>query len=298
MTDLRAIDVDEGLLPTQEDVDFYRANGYYVSKRLFSEEEIDAALQAADEFYDGQYDFPEPAGKRWFGWTAADGDILRKNDHASLRKRGLMHLTHSARIGAVAARLAGSPAIRLWHDQLLYKPVDAPGKKANVGWHTDYGYWKTCSSPNMLTAWVPFHDCDEEMGTLAVIPGSHLWPDNTLNLDFFNPDLDELERRFDTGGHAVVKVPLKLKKGQMSFHHCLTIHGSGPNRSAKPRRSIAIHLQDDANRWREYRWESGELATHENDVLVRQVDGHPDYTDPKICPQLWPVRRGNVERAG
>lgn len=276
------------LLPTDADVEFYRTNGYYVSKNLFSEAEIDAALKAADEFYAREYDFPAPANKKWFGWTPADGDVLRKNDHASFRKEGLKHLTHSFIIGAVAARLAESPSIRLWHDQLLYKPVDSPDRKANVGWHTDYGYWKTCTSPNMLTAWVPFHDCGEAEGTLSVIPGSHLWPDNTSNLDFFSSDLEGLEKRFVTGGNRVVKIPLELKKGQMSFHHCLTIHGSGPNRSNKPRRSIAIHLQDDKNRWREYRYESGELASHENDVLVRQVDGHPDYTDPIICPQLWP----------
>ena len=55
---------------------------------------------------------------------------------------------------------------------LLYKPVEPPnGKPANVGWHTDRGYWKTCTSANMLTAWIPFHDCDERMGTITMIEG-------------------------------------------------------------------------------------------------------------------------------
>lgn len=276
------------LLPSDEDVQFYRENGYYISKAIFSDEQIEGALAASERFYRGEYDYPAPAGKNGVGWTAEKGDVLRKNDHASFRMEGLKRLTHSEVLGAVAAKLAGTPAIRLWHDQLLYKPVDSPGKKANVGWHTDYGYWKTCTSANMLTAWVPFHDCDEEMGTLTVLQGSHLWPDNTDNLDFFNPELDELEKRFRTGGQAVVKVPLNLKKGQVSFHNCMTVHGSGPNLSDQPRRSIAIHLQDDANRWQEYRWPDGCLAQHDNDSLVRKVNGHPDYRDPVICPQLWP----------
>ena len=139
----------------------------------------------------------------------------------------------------------------------------------------------------MLTAWIPFHDCSDEMGTITMIDGSQHWPDNTQTLDFFSSDLEGLEKKFVTGGQEVVQVPMNLKKGQVSFHHCLVIHGSGPNRSPNPRRSIAVHLQDEANRWQEYHFPDGRLADHDNDRLVRQVDGHPDYTDPQICPILY-----------
>jgi ectoine hydroxylase-related dioxygenase (phytanoyl-CoA dioxygenase family) len=103
----------------------------------------------------------------------------------------------------------------------------------------------------MVTAWIPFHDCTAEMGTITMIDGSLHWPDNTEKLNFFSSDLEGLEREFDSGGRSVVKVPVDLEKGQVSFHHCLTIHGSGPNRGTAPRRSIAVHLQDEANRWQE-----------------------------------------------
>ena len=140
----------------------------------------------------------------------------------------------------------------------------------------------------MLTAWIPFHDCGDEMGTITMIDGSQHWPDNTQTLDFFSSDLEGLEKKFVTGGQEVVRMPMNLKKGQVSFHHCLVIHGNGPNRSPNPRRSIAVHLQDEANRWQEYHFSDGRLADHDNDRLVRQADGHPDYTDPQICPILYP----------
>lgn len=35
----------------------------------------------------------------------------------------------------------------------------------------------------------------------------------------------------------------------MSFHHCKTIHGSGPNTAGEPRRAITIHLQPGDNRY-------------------------------------------------
>ena len=44
--------------------------------------------------------------------------------------------------------------------------------------------------------------------------------------------------------HAVPRVagPL-LAPGGASFHHCRTLHGSGPNQSARVRRAFAIEWQ-------------------------------------------------------
>jgi ectoine hydroxylase-related dioxygenase (phytanoyl-CoA dioxygenase family) len=52
---------------------------------------------------------------------------------------------------------------------------------------------------------------------------------------------------------------MALRKGQMSFHHCRMIHGSGVNRGDRPRTSIALH----------------------------PANGHPDYSDPAAFPVLW-----------
>jgi ectoine hydroxylase-related dioxygenase (phytanoyl-CoA dioxygenase family) len=108
----------------------------------------------------------------------------------------LAHIGRNPILGAIASRLTNSPEIRLWHDQLLLKPPDKADVKSNVGWHTDRGYWKPCSSALMVTAWIPFHNCDEEMGTITMIDGSHRWPDNTRKLNFFSNDLEGLEREF------------------------------------------------------------------------------------------------------
>lgn len=276
------------LLPTDDEVRAYQQHGWYHSKTIFTDAEIDAARSGSERFYSGEIDDPGIPGLAKFR-PAGQYTGLRKHDYASLMNRELGALVHHPLLSAIAARLAGTSEIRLWHDQLLYKPTDDPNKKSNVGWHTDRGYWKTCSSPNMLTAWIPFHDCGDAQGTITMIDGSQHWPDNTETLDFFSSDLEGLEKKFQTGGEEVVRVPMNLKKGQVSFHHCLLIHGSGPNRSPDPRRSIAVHLQDAANHWQEYHYLDGRLAAHDNDLLVRKQDGHPDYTDPAICPALYPA---------
>jgi ectoine hydroxylase-related dioxygenase (phytanoyl-CoA dioxygenase family) len=79
-----------------------------------------------------------------------------------------------------------------------------------------------------------------------------------------------------------------IPKGHMSFHHCRIYHGSGANRSDRPRRAISFHLQDGDNRYREFRLSDGSLVAYNHDMLVRRdADGHPDYTDPEYCPVLW-----------
>ena len=276
------------LLPTDDEVRSYQEHGWYLSAKIFTDEEIDAARAGSERYYDLDLDDPAVPALEVMRPQSRPGPGLRKGDYSSFFSRDLGALVRHPLLGAVAAQLAGTPQIRLWHDQLLYKPTDDPSKPSNVGWHTDRGYWKTCSSPKMLTAWIPFHDCDEAQGTITMIDGSQHWPGNMEGLNFFSSDLEGLEKNFRTGKKPVVKIPVALKKGQVSFHNCLTIHGSGPNRSPNPRRSIAIHLQDADNHWQEYYHPDGRLATHDDDRLVRQIDGHPDYTDPDVCLTLFP----------
>jgi hypothetical protein len=273
------------LLPGPADVEFFWENGYWVSPLILPAEVLDAAERGMQRFYAGDHDatLPDVPGVRG-GWRPEHGDVLRKNDYASLRVRELSDLVKYPLIGATAALLAEVPGIRLWHDQLLYKPVDRAGTPARVGWHTDRQYWQSCSSEKMLTAWVGFHDVDESGGAVSFLPGSHRW--EVSGLDFFSQDTAALESAMAAQGFDVRPVTPRLRRGQVSFHHCRTVHGSGPNRSGEARRSIAIHLQPDDNRYRPAT--DGTRAYHPNDDLVRVADGMPDYTDPDICPRLWP----------
>jgi len=51
-----------------------------------------------------------------------------------------------------------------------------------------------------------------------------------------------------------------------------------------------VHLQDDENRYQRVMDSNGRLKVHVNDVLCRKnAIGDPDYSDPSICPTLWPI---------
>ncbi len=281
------------LLPTLEEIEHYRQCGYYISKPLYTERELDAAIAASERYYadlQGR-EIALPNGRTYaLAWHPGDGpERLRKNDYSTLVVPELNALLHKPVLGLIAALLCGDD-VRLWHDQLLYKPPSKEDAPQSVGWHTDYGYWRTCSADNMLTAWVPFTDMDERIGTITFVEGSLHWPENN-HLNFFSSDLDGLEKQFNSGGAPVVKVPAILQRGQVTFHHCRTIHGSGPNYTQQPRRSIAFHMQPAANSYTAV-YDGAQLVAHPNDQLTRGTDGKPNYADPTYCPLL-----GRVEHA-
>jgi ectoine hydroxylase-related dioxygenase (phytanoyl-CoA dioxygenase family) len=289
------------LLPTDEEIAHYRETGVYLSRRIVPEDVLDRALHGMERFYRSDHDRPFPGATRSddHNWRPERGGGLRKNDYARYQVRELDELVRYPTIAAVAAVLAGVESIRLWHDQLLYKPPQRPDAVSTVGWHTDRQYWRTCTSTEMLTAWVPLVDVDETIGTVRYIVGSHRWDEAELvaGLDFFDADHEEQERLFSDGRH-IEKISATLTRGQVAFHHCRTIHGSGPNLADRVRRSVAIHLQPGDNRYQRAVGIDGEPAAHRIDELVRSdPSGLPDYTDPRICPVLWP-REGSESVVG
>ena len=238
----------EQRLPKDEDVQFYRENGYWVAPRILSEEELEAVRRHHACVVAGNY---ETGRAPWARHPPLGEPLDRivKIDNTYWADATLARLALHPLIGAMAARLAGASAIRLWHDQLLMKPQDS-GVAGNVGWHQDYHYWQCTTPPELLTAWVALDDVNEENGCMQMAPGSHRWgllPEG----DFLNKDLDALQQRIEAvSGQPFQTVHCNLPAGALSFHHCLTVHGSGPNLSPRPRRSLVIHLMPEGTRYR------------------------------------------------
>lgn len=275
------------LLPDESDIEFYREHGWYVSPPILEQEILDDAMRGCERFYaDLRHAKREPVSA-YFDWSPAKGHVLRTNAYSSFKIDEIRRLVSQQSIAAIAAKLTGADCIRLFRDQLIYKPPASISRDYSVGWHCDRAYWLTCSSENMLTAWVPFTDCDANNGTLVLIDGSHRWPDNS-GIRGFSVQAPDTILDFATGGEAVTKVYLELKRGQVSFHHCRTVHGSFANLTDCPRLALSIHLQDGRNRYRKYLNAEGKPLLHLNDLLCRKNDvGEPDYSDPDICPVLW-----------
>ena len=285
------------LLPTDEEVEAYARSGWYLTRKLFTDDEVDELTAASERYYAGERSRTLPVRPpRLAYWEPAHGPVQRHNDYVHYESDDIARILRKPILGAVAARLARAAEIRIFQSTLFYKPP-IPGEQSNiVPWHFDRHYWQTCTSDDMLTAFIPFHDCDVEMGTITMIDGSHRWAeigaDDSTTKHFAERGRDDLERMLEDNAafnHAVVrKVPMIIPKGHMSFHHCRTYHGSGANVSDRPRRAISLHLQPGANEYRPFHLSTGEVVAYNHDVVVRHTpDGRPDYADPEFCPVLW-----------
>ncbi len=274
------------LLPSETDIAFYEEHGWYISPPILSDEIIDQAIWGSERFYRGERDGYLPVSQGYSDWKPADGDVTRNNEFVSLQNLELRQLMMQPIISAIAARLARTAQIRLFDDQLVYKPPQ--NQNSAVGWHTDRAYWSTCTSDRLLTAWIPLHDCAIDRGPLVVMDGSHKWS-GLEHLRYFNQqDLANLADQFREEGRPVNIVPMALKKGQVSFHNCWTIHGSYPNRSPERRLALAIHLQDGDNRYQPcWNTQGQEIHIFDEQICRKLPNGEPDFSDPQVFPVLW-----------
>jgi len=266
------------------DVEFFRENGCWIAPKLFDDGLLEQARDHIEHLRRGDYEKGRPPLSNY----RPSGDLRRglvKIDNGWWADSVMERFATSPLLGEIAARLLGVPEIRLWHDQVLYKPGDS-GASGNVGWHQDKGYWQSSSTCDMITAWVAFDDVDEDNGCMRFVPGSHRWG-LVEESDFFNPDLEGQQRSMALpAGARWSEVPVVLKAGQASFHHCLLLHGSGPNRSNRPRRSIAVHMMSG-----EARLVAGNR--HDNERILLEHGGRDgDLFRGWWFPRLWPTREG------
>jgi ectoine hydroxylase-related dioxygenase (phytanoyl-CoA dioxygenase family) len=289
-------DEQQDLLPSDADVSHYAEHGWYLSRKLFTDDEVDELLAASERFYAGERDRKlavRPSTLAY--WEPSDGPVQRHNDYIHYESETIGKILRKPLVGAVAARLAEATEIRVFQATLIYKPPSDHETSNLVPWHADRHYWQTCTSDRMLTAFIPFHDCTVEMGTITMVDGSHRWqeiPGDDSTRHFAQRDRTELDLLLQqTAQHndtQVSPIPMVIPKGHMSFHHCRIYHGSGHNLSGRPRRAISLHLQDGENQWRNYLRPDGSQVVYNHDVVVGKTSqGTPDYSDPEYCPVLW-----------
>lgn len=272
---------------SDDDVAFYREHGYWISPVILSDEQLALLNYGAERYYAGERDAHLLAELNT-DWSPERGDVLRQNDYVSLQLDEFRAFLEDPTIARLAARLAGTREVRLFHDQLIYKPGRVDPRHSTVGWHTDRAYWATCTSLDMITAWIPLQTCTPDMGPMVVLDASHRWEGHDQLKRFHQPDLAAIDALIDSRGRERREVAMTLRAGQVSFHHCRTIHGSYPNTSSTPRLALAVHMQDRDNRYCAAHDAAGKPIIHINDILCRRdAGGRPDYRDPVVCPVLY-----------
>jgi ectoine hydroxylase-related dioxygenase (phytanoyl-CoA dioxygenase family) len=261
-----------GVLTTEEVEAFWR-DGYLVGPVLLDAEEVASLRSAVDRVHGG--DLEGDGAYPLFGRVLGDPDTgaARTVMYGWRVNEVIRRLVCGPKLAAMAAAILRTPRVRLWQDQVISKPPTT-GDRADgtIGFHQDYPYWQDVSTDAMVTANVALQDTDDRNGALHVLSGSHRIGIADWAGSFFDTDLDEVRSRLpEVPGVSLEEVTLPLRAGQVSFHHSLTVHGSGPNRSDRPRMTIApAYLPDGAV----YRPHQGPPSPHSR-FLGEPVAGTP-----------------------
>ncbi len=224
---------------SDEQVAFFRDNGFLAGVKMLDEQQVEklrselAAL--GDVNHPGHSLFYE-----FHSNESADPSTILFHALGAWRiSPGFHDVLWNPRFLVAASQLLGDQPVRFWHDQLFYKPAKKGGV---VAWHQDYSYWTRTKPVAHLTCWCGLDDATKENGCLQYIAGSHQWgllPKPVIAGEmegirgFLN---DDQKKQFDHPQYAEVKA------GEAIFHHSLTLHGSGENKSDRPRRAFVINV--------------------------------------------------------
>lgn len=218
---------------SDEQVAFFREQGYLRCDGVLSADEVEAMREALDRAM---------AARRGFSRDlAGDGQdkilqMLNLWEHDDVFRA----YSTNPRLARIAQRLTGSASIHLFHDQALVKK---PGPSAASPWHQDQPYWPS-REPGMLSCWMALDDVTVERGAMQFVPGSHRWGEFApISFGGDGPELMELVSEEQRARWNAV--PVELKAGDCTWHHGLTFHYTRPNTTDRTRRAVVtIYIPD------------------------------------------------------
>jgi ectoine hydroxylase-related dioxygenase (phytanoyl-CoA dioxygenase family) len=222
---------------SDEQIDFYRRNGYLAGVRLLQDDQVDLLRSQLEGLFDPNHEGNELFHEYHTNESTDPNLVLFHALGAWRITPGFHDLLWNPAFTVPASQLLEGP-VRFWHDQLFCKPAKHGGV---VAWHQDYSYWTRTKPLAHLTVWIALDDADRDNGCIHYVPGTHRWP--LLPITGLAGDMDAIQMVLsDEQAEQFRPIPVELKKGEATFHHGLTIHGSFENRTDRPRRATVINV--------------------------------------------------------
>ena len=130
------------------------------------------------------------------------------------------------------------PEILLWN---AFLPVKPPLSDAHFGWHQDATYWPITPTDQVASVWVALSPVDQLSGGMQMAAGSHLLGAVPHEKTYDSSSMLKRGQRVTNPVDEKTIVDIDLDPGQASFHHTLTLHRSGPNRSKNWRLGVGLN---------------------------------------------------------
>lgn len=256
-------------------------DGYFVSDLVIDADLLEAMRHGFANVFQRRWQREPPLVVTWSPGDAPD--CIRQAAFAWRVDPVLETSALSPEIGQIAAQLAGVSGMRLLMDWIVHKPGigQAPNPQTGVGFHQDLAYWGEARSRCLITARIPLDHETPANGCMQVVPGSHrMGLIDGLGNGFWIRSEDG--QKLDPAHRLPPPRACELEPGRVMFHHCLTLHGTGQNRTGRPRRSQNIHMMPADTRYCEgmAHFFQDYAALHRR----RLADGQP--FDDELFPQF------------
>jgi ectoine hydroxylase-related dioxygenase (phytanoyl-CoA dioxygenase family) len=223
---LPALDNEYPLSPAQ--VEDYRRDGHVLLRGVASPEEAaayrpvirNAALSLNTE-------------TRALEDRDAYGKAFLQTMNLWRRDEGVRRFTLARRFAGIAARLMGVPAVRIYHDQALFKePGGGP-----TPWHQDQYYWPLDTNQT-VTMWMPLVPVPPEIGSMTFGSGSQRL--GFLGQFFISEESDRVFEKMIADKNIRRHSYGAMAPGDATWHSGWTLHSAAGNPTAAMREVMTI----------------------------------------------------------
>ncbi|MEK9602981.1 MAG: phytanoyl-CoA dioxygenase family protein [Flavobacteriaceae bacterium] len=223
--------LDESYPLNKKHIDFYRSHGFIKLKNIFDGDTLkyfgDFISKKVEEMTQNVDDFSE---RDTYGKAFLQIFNLWKEEEEIKR------FVFSKKLAKIATELMEVRGVRMYHDQALFKE----GNGGFTPWHADQYYWPL-ESDRTITAWIPLHNINKEMGPLEFSAGSQVLCDGR-SLAISDESEKQIEKRLKITNFKKVSEPFVL--GEISFHSGWVFHRAGPNTTDQVRKVMTIIYMD------------------------------------------------------
>lgn len=220
---------------SEAQVQSFRRDGHIHLRGVLSPAEVAAYREA---IRDAAYaNFPDAAD---LDERDAFGKAFRQTLNLRLQHEGVRRFALARRSASIAAQLVGAGAVRVYHDQALFKE---PGGGLTP-WHQDQYYWPLATD-QAIGLWMPLIDVSIDMGALMYASGSHRA--GFLGQHEISDASQQIyEEYVASNGIDVWSEPVRA--GDLLLHSGWTLHGAGANNTDTMREAMIVTYYPDGTR--------------------------------------------------
>lgn len=245
---------------TQDQIAAYGRDGQVVVEDVVTRDELELLRKRTEQIATGEVDYPRD-GLEYEPTAKGDERSLESLRKINKPGRDPVFAAHSQHAGIldIVERLIG-PDVKLFGDQFFIKP---PGGIEKT-YHQDSPYF-SIQPMALVTAWTALDDVTVENGCMYVVPGSQAGGPLDHSEPWMVGDRQDMKIP-DSQIDFSAERPVTMKSGDVSFHHSLILHRSGPNNTTRFRRGLAVHYMTARSRW------TGDPADKPDYKLLRGVE--------------------------